>query len=57
MMQQRGIALLVVLWVMALLSLLLGSLAGWVQLENRQALHLRQHSQALLAAEAGVELA
>lgn len=34
-MPQRGIALLVVLWVMALLSLLLGSLAGWVQLENR----------------------
>ncbi|MPQ84147.1 general secretion pathway protein GspK [Pseudomonas sp. MAFF 730085] len=55
--RQRGIALLMVLWVMALLSLLLASLAAWVQLESRQAVYLRQHTQALLAAEAGVELA
>ncbi|KPB74602.1 putative proteinral secretion pathway protein GspK [Pseudomonas cannabina pv. alisalensis] len=54
---QRGVALLLVLWVLAMLSLLLGSLAGWVQLESRQALLLRQHTQGLLAAEAGVELA
>lgn len=54
---QRGVALLVVLWVLALLSLLLGGLAGWVQLETRQAAWHRQHTQALLAAEAGVALA
>ncbi|RMQ50865.1 proteinral secretion pathway protein K [Pseudomonas cichorii] len=55
--QQRGVALLVVLWVLALLSLLLGGLAGWVQLESRQALWLRQNTQALLAAEAGMNMA
>ncbi len=55
--QQRGVALLVVLWVLALLSLLLGGLAGWVQLESRQALWLRQNTQALLAAEGGMNMA
>ncbi|MEE5114736.1 type II secretion system minor pseudopilin GspK [Pseudomonas alliivorans] len=55
--RQHGVALLVVLWVLAILSLLLGSLAGWVQLESRQALQLRQHVQALMAAQAGIELA
>jgi general secretion pathway protein K len=54
---QRGVALLVVLWVLALLSLLLASLAGSVRLETRQALWQRQHTQGLLAAEAGVSLA
>ena len=54
---QRGVALLLVLWVLALLSLLLGGLAGWVQLETRQAAWHRQHTQAALAAEAGVALA
>lgn len=54
---QRGVALLLVLWVLALLSLLLGGLAGWVQLETRQAAWHRQHTQAVLAAEAGVALA
>ncbi len=54
--QQRGVALLLVLWVLALLSLLLGGLAGWVQLQTRQAAWHRQHTQALLAAEAGVAL-
>lgn len=54
---QEGVALLVVLWVLALLSLLLGALAGWVQLESRQALWLRQNTQALLAAEAGLNMA
>jgi general secretion pathway protein K len=48
--------LLLVLWVLALLSLLLGGLAGWVQLETRQATWHRQHTQAVLAAEAGVAL-
>lgn len=54
--RQRGVALLVVLWVLALLSLLLGGLAGWVQLESRQALWLRQNTEALLAAEAGLNM-
>lgn len=55
--REQGVALLVVLWVLALLSLLLGGLAGWVQLESRQALWLRQHTQALLTAEAGLNMA
>lgn len=54
---QRGVALLVVLWVLALLSVLLAGLAGWVRLESRQALWQRQHTQALLAAQAGLSLA
>ena len=55
--RQRGVALLLVLWVLALLSLLLGGLAGWVQLQTRQAAWHRQHAQALMAAEAGMNLA
>jgi len=55
--RQRGVALLLVLWALALLSVLLGGLAAWVQLESRQALWQRQHTQALLAAEAGLNLA
>ncbi|MFJ4143855.1 type II secretion system minor pseudopilin GspK [Pseudomonas sp. NPDC089734] len=54
---QQGVALLVVLWVLALLSLLLGGLAGWVQLESRQALWLRENTQAIMAAEAGMNMA
>ena len=55
--RQQGVALLVVLWVLAVLSLLLGGLAGWVQLESRQALWLRQNTHALLAAEGGLNMA
>lgn len=55
--RQCGVALLLVLWAVATLSLLLGGLAGWVQLETRQALWQRQHTQALLAAQAGMNLA
>ncbi|KAF2411110.1 type II secretion system protein K (GspK) [Pseudomonas antarctica] len=55
--RQLGAALLLVLWALALLSVLLGGLAGWVQLESRQALWLRQHTQTVLAAEAGIALA
>ena len=55
--QQRGVALLLVLWALALLSLLLAGLASWVQLESRQALWARQHTQAQLAAEAGLAMA
>lgn len=54
---QRGVALLLVLWVLALLSTLLAGLLGWVHLQNRQALWQRQHTQAVLAAEAGIGMA
>lgn len=55
--KQRGVALLLVLWVLALLGTLLAGLTGWVHLQNRQALWQRQHTQAVLAAEAGVGMA
>lgn len=55
--RQRGVALLLVLWVLALLSTLLAGLVGWVHLQNRQALWQRQQTQTLLAAEAGIGLA
>ena len=55
--RQRGVALLLVLWALATLSLLLAGLAGWVQLQTRQAAWQRQHTQALLAAQAGMNLA
>ncbi|WP_447894538.1 type II secretion system minor pseudopilin GspK [Vreelandella sp. GE22] len=54
---QRGVALLLALWVLALASLLLGSLAVSVQLQQRQSLWQRDQTQALLAAEAGLGLA
>lgn len=55
--RQKGVALLLVLWALALVSLLLVGLAGWVQLESRQGLWQRKHTQALLAAEAGMNMA
>ncbi|MHC8306333.1 type II secretion system minor pseudopilin GspK [Pseudomonas sp. PB3P13] len=55
--RQRGVALLLVLWVLALLASLLAGLVGWVHLQNRQALWQREHLQALLAAEAGIGMA
>ena len=55
--RQRGVALLLVLWVLALLSTLLAGLVGWVHLQNRQALWQHQQTQALLAAEAGIGMA
>lgn len=55
--RQRGVALLLVLWVLALLASLLAGLLGWVHLQNRQALWQRQHTQAVLAAEAGIGMA
>ncbi|WP_447554378.1 general secretion pathway protein GspK [Vreelandella sp. EE22] len=55
--RERGVALLLALWVMALSSLLLGSLAVSVQLQQRQALWQRHQTQATLAAEAGVAMA
>lgn len=54
---QRGVALVLALWVIALASILLGDLAVSVQLQRRQALWQRNQTQATLAAEAGVNLA
>ncbi|WP_426199371.1 general secretion pathway protein GspK [Pseudomonas sp. DC3200b2] len=55
--RQRGMALLVTLWVVALLSGVLAAVAGTVRLELRQARWQRQSTQAVLAAEAGISLA
>lgn len=55
--RQQGIALLLVLWLLALLSVLLAALAATVQLQHRQSAWLSGHTQALLAAEAGLSLA
>lgn len=55
--RQRGAALLLVLWVIGLLSVLLGGLAMAVQLQQRQALWRSHQTQAALAAQAGMELA
>ncbi|RRV10684.1 general secretion pathway protein GspK [Pseudomonas sp. v388] len=54
---QRGAALLVVLWVLALLGTLLAGVASLVHVQNRQALWQSQHTRALVIAEAGVALA
>lgn len=55
--RQRGAALLLVLWVVGLLSVLLGGLAVSVQLQQRQARWQGNQTQAGLAAQAGFNLA
>jgi general secretion pathway protein K len=55
--RQRGVALLLVLWVLAVLSTLLGMLAATVQLQNRQSQWLVAHTRGLFAAEAGLSQA
>lgn len=54
---QRGIAFLIVLWVIALVAVLLGSFAVIARTENLQARHLLDTTQARYAAEAGIHLA
>mgnify|MGYP000217842372 CR=1 FL=1 len=54
---QRGVALMMVLWVLAVLSTLLGALAATVQLQNRQAQWQVAHTRAMFAAEAGLSQA
>ena len=54
---QRGAALLVVLWVLALLGTLLAGVASLVHMQNRQSLWQSLNTRALVAAEAGVALA
>jgi general secretion pathway protein K len=55
--RQRGAALIMVLWAIALLGLMIGSLVEILRLENRQSAFELQQSRALLAAEAGLALA
>lgn len=55
--RQRGIAFLLVLWVIAMLSIVLGSFAMVARTENLQARHLFDTAQARYAAEAGLNLA
>jgi len=55
--RQRGAALLLVLWVVGLLSVMLGGLAMSVQLQQRQARWQGNHTQAAFAAQAGFNLA
>lgn len=51
---QQGVALLLVLWVLAVLSTVLAALAGTVQLQQRQAGWQLEHARVLLAAQAGL---
>lgn len=55
--RQRGVALLLTLWALAMLSLLMLEIITMVRLENRQALHQLQQARADLSAEAGLALA
>jgi general secretion pathway protein K len=54
---QRGIAFVLVLWVIAMLSIILGSFSVVARTENLQARHLFDATQARYAAEAGLNLA
>ena len=53
----RGVAFVLVLWVIAMLSILLGSFSLIARTENLQARHLFDTTQARYAAEAGLNLA
>lgn len=53
----RGVAFLLVLWVVAMLSVLLGSFALIARTEMMQSRHLFDTTQARYAAEAGLDLA
>lgn len=52
--RQRGIAFVIVLWIMALLSVLLGSFVVVARTENLQTRHLFDTTQARYGAEAGL---
>ncbi|MEP7043528.1 MAG: hypothetical protein ABI843_10730 [Dokdonella sp.] len=55
--RQRGIAFVLVLWVIAMLSIILGSFSVVARTENLQSRHLFDTTQARYAAEAGLNLA
>ena len=54
---QRGVALILVIWVIALMSVLLGSFALIARTENLESRHLLDGTTARYAAEAGIERA
>jgi len=54
---QRGVALILVLWVMALMAILLGSFALMARTENLEARHMFDGTTARYGAEAGLERA
>lgn len=54
---QKGIAFLIVLWVIALVAILMGGFAVIARTENLQARHLLDSTRARYAAEAGIHLA
>ena len=55
--RQRGVALILVLWVIALMSVLLGSFALIARTENLESRHMFDTTTARYAAEAGLERA
>ena len=55
--RQRGVALILVLWVMALMAILLGSFALMARTENLEARHMFDGTTARYSAEAGLERA
>jgi general secretion pathway protein K len=55
--RERGVAFVLVLWVIAMLSIILGSFALIARTENMQSRHLFDTTQARYAAEAGLNLA
>jgi len=55
--RSRGVAFILVLWVIAMLSILLGSFAMIARTENLQSRHLFDTTRARYAAEAGLNLA
>lgn len=57
MIRQRGAALIMVFWAVALLGLMMASVVGVLRLENRQSAFELQQTRARLAAEAGLALA
>lgn len=55
--KQKGVALIVSLWALALLSVLVGGVVTAVRLENQQSAYELRRSHALISAEAGLALA
>lgn len=55
--RQRGVALILVIWVIALMSVLLGSFALIARTENLESRHLFDGTTARYAAQAGIERA
>ncbi len=54
---QRGVALVMVIWVLALLSLMAASFLAEARVELRRAVNIRDHAAAEALAEAGIQIA